>query len=297
MKTFRILGLALVVTGLLFAGCKKTEEEDEEDEGTAISLDVSAPETASNKNALVEEFTGTNCGYCPDGHKRVNELIAANPGKVFAINIHTGRLAAKYTTSFGAALAEQSWLTGYPAGTVNRHEFEGWQEDTNRTHQNRTALNRGYFQAAANQIMAQPACANIAAKATINKSTREVTVGVAVYYTGTPTGSTNMINVAITEDSIWGPQSENASASNPAQWNSDHTLYCHTHMLRHLITGQWGDEITPVVGKQIKKEYKYTLPQTISNETVVPEHLHIIAFLCEGHHEVINVCSAPITFK
>ena len=298
MKTFRILGLALVVTGLLFAGCKKTEDEDEEEEAT-INMEVSAPETQMNKNVLVEEFTGVNCGNCPDGHRRVNQLMAANPGKVFAINIHTGSYAAgKYTTSFGTSLAGQTHLTGYPAGTVNRHEFEGMQMDTNRTHQNRTAMGRGQFSSAANQMMAQQSCANIAAKAMINKSTRELTVNVAVYYTGTPTGSTNMLNVAIVEDSVWGaPNEQSGASSNPTQYDASTGRYCHMHMLRHLVTGQWGEEISPVQGQQIKKTYTYTLPETISNVTVVPEHLEVIVFLCEGHNEVINVCSAPITFK
>lgn len=287
-KTFRILGLALVVTGLLFSGCKKTEDEEEEEDATA-NIDVSAPETQMNKNVLLEEFSGNNCPYCPDGHKRANELVAANPGRVFPIIVHSGYLASRYTTSFSGALDTNAgaYKEGYPAGSLNRHIFDG----------DRTAMNRGYWSYYLNQELSQQAVANIAAKATINQSTREVTVGVAVYYTGTPTGSTNYINVAITEDSIWGQQRENSESTNPAQWNSDHTQYCHLHMLRHLMTGTWGSAITPATGKQIKKEFKYTLPDQIANETVVPAHLHIIVFLCQDRNEVINVCEAPVTLK
>ena len=287
-KTFRILGIAILATGLLFAGCKKNEEEEAE-EGATISIDVSAPETQMNKNVLLEEFSGNNCPYCPGGHKKANEIVAANPGKVFPIIVHSGYLASRYTTSFSGALDTNAgaYLEGYPAGSLNRHVYSA----------DRTAMNRGYWSYYLTQELNQQAVANIAAKATINKSTREVTVGVAVYYTGTPTGSTNYINVAITEDSIWGDQKENTDAANPDQWNSDHTQYCHMHMLRHLMTGTWGSAITPATGKQIKKEFTYTLPDKISNETVVPEHLHIIAFICQDRNEVINVCEAPITFK
>ena len=28
---------------------------------------------AANKNVVLEEFTGINCGFCPDGHKIVKE--------------------------------------------------------------------------------------------------------------------------------------------------------------------------------------------------------------------------------
>ena len=290
-KTFRILGIALVATGLLFAGCKKAEEEEDEEEEATVSLDVSAPETQMNKNVLLEEYSGNNCPYCPAGHKKANEIVAANPGKVFPIIIHSGYLAQLYTTSFSAPLDTNAgaYLEGYPAGALNRHIYR----------QNRQALNRGYWDYYLSQALGQQAAANIDAKATINKSSRELVVCVAVYYTGTPTGSKNYINVAITQDSIWGQQRERPEAENqnPAQWNSDHTQYCHMHMLRHLVTGLWGDAITPTTGKQIKKEYRYTLPETISNETVVPEHLHVMAFLCEDKDEVINVCEAPITIK
>ena len=33
--------------------------------------------SAENKNAVLEEFTGIYCVYCPDGHKRANEIQSA----------------------------------------------------------------------------------------------------------------------------------------------------------------------------------------------------------------------------
>ncbi len=41
-----------------------------------------------NKNAILEEFTGLMCTWCPDGHKIANEIKASNPDDFFAINIH-----------------------------------------------------------------------------------------------------------------------------------------------------------------------------------------------------------------
>ena len=31
-------------------------------------------QTAQNRNAVLEELTGIHCGYCPDGHKRANDM-------------------------------------------------------------------------------------------------------------------------------------------------------------------------------------------------------------------------------
>ena len=82
--------------------------------------------TPSNKNVILEEYTGTNCVFCPDGHKIAQQLVTGNPDRFFAINIHQGSFAGtnpNYTTQWGNALAGQTNLTGYPSGTINRHIF------------------------------------------------------------------------------------------------------------------------------------------------------------------------------
>lgn len=66
--------------------------------------DTIVPLTPTNRNVLLEEYTGIYCGYCPDGHRMANEIAAANPGRVNIINIHVGSLASNtYTTEFGTA--------------------------------------------------------------------------------------------------------------------------------------------------------------------------------------------------
>ncbi|MBK8367031.1 MAG: hypothetical protein IPL10_06335 [Bacteroidetes bacterium] len=49
--------------------------------------------TPSNKNIVLEEFTGIHCGYCPDGHVVANNIYNNNPGRVVLINIHSGSFA------------------------------------------------------------------------------------------------------------------------------------------------------------------------------------------------------------
>ena len=130
--------------------------------------------TPTHKNVLLEEYTGINCGYCPDGHRIANQIAAAHPGEVFIINVHAGSYAANtYTTQFGNALANQTGLTGYPSGTINRHVFTG----------SNTALGRDKWTANANTILGQSSPVNIAAKGTLDWSTRELSLTVQLYYT------------------------------------------------------------------------------------------------------------------
>ena len=82
-----------------------------------------------NRNVVLEEFTGIHCVYCPDGHAIAQGIYDAHPDDVVLINIHQGSFAVPsgsepdFRTQWGDAIAGQSGLLGYPAGTVNRHLF------------------------------------------------------------------------------------------------------------------------------------------------------------------------------
>lgn len=238
----------------------------------------------ANKNVILEEYTGINCGNCPDGHKIANQIIAAHPGRAWAINIHQGYYSANtYTTQWGNALANQTGLTGYPSGTVNRHVFSG----------SATALGRGSWNSAVNQILAQVSPVNVAARATLDFNTRIMTIEVEAYYTANSSVPTNMLNVAILQNNILGPQS--GASANPAQVEGGQ--YRHMHMLRDLVTGQWGETIdTTTQGTFVSRTYTYTVPQTISNEEMVLEDLEVIVFVAEGHQEILSGCQAEISY-
>ena len=249
----------------------------------------------ANRNAIIEEYTGIGCGYCPDGHAIVNDIIAQNPGRAYGINIHEGGYAGTtYTTAFGSALSAQTGLTGYPAGTVNRHVFSGGV----------TALSRGAFNQASQMIMAEASPVNVAARCTINYATRMMTVEVEAYYTGNSNVNTNMLNVAVLQDNILGQQA-NYGNYNPAQIVGNQ--YLHMHMLRHLITGQWGEEITTTsAGTFVNRTYTWHIPSFIGHNSdttasaqnpvdVEPDDLEVLVFIAEGHQEIITGCKAEMT--
>ncbi|MBO4503357.1 MAG: Omp28-related outer membrane protein, partial [Bacteroidales bacterium] len=242
--------------------------------------------TPSNRNVLLEAFTAKGCAHCADGHRIANELAAANPGRVNVINIHEGGYTSNtYTTEFGSELRNQSGLTGYPQGTVNRHLFSGTA----------TAMNRGDWTNKANQIMAMPSPVNIAAEGTLDTRTRTVNIRVQLYYTADQTVTTNSLNIAIIQDNVLGPQN-GGSAYNPTQMVGDQ--YRHTKMLRHLIAGQWGDTIQTISqGTLVEKTYQYVIPEQLGSPNpidAVLEDLRFIAFVCEGHQEVLTSIEVPV---
>lgn len=232
----------------------------------------------ANKNVIIEEITGINCSACPNGHRIVRELEEANPGRIFGINIHQGSYAAAYTTQWGNAIANQTGLTGYPAVTVNRHVFSGTV----------TAVHPANCTPYVNDIKEQSSFVNVAAQATIDAETRTMTIDVEAYYTADAETGMNLLNVALLQDSIIGPQL--GSASNPEQVTSD-GQYIHMNMLRDLITGQWGDTIQVEegvipAGTLFQKTYTYQIPAAISNEPVKVTHLHLVVFVTKDKQEI-----------
>ena len=245
----------------------------------------------SNKNVVLEEYTGTNCTNCPDGHRRANLIADANPGKVVLINIHQGSFSGNnpdYKTEWGNALAGQTGLTGYPSGTINRRVFSG----------TKTALNRGDWASKGAIVLAEPSFVNIAARAQIDSATRLLTVTVEVYYTADAETSSNKLNVAILQNEVVGPQT--GMSANPDYVVG--TQYRHMHMLRHLITGQWGDllshEGTGVIpaGTFFTKTYTYTLPEDIRSVPLEFENIEIAAFVAKDNKTIYTGTLCQPTF-
>ena len=138
----------------------------------------------------------------------------------------------------------------------------------------------------ANTILSQDAYCNIALEAYIDEQTRQMTVDVEVYYTIDSPASSNFINIALLQDNVVGPQV--GSSANPSQQLSN-GQYNYMHMLRHLITGQWGDEITTVTqGTLVQRQYTYTLPADINGVNLDINNIKIVGFVAEGHQEIVT---------
>lgn len=245
----------------------------------------------ANKNALIEEFTGIHCQYCPDGHRITSEIIAANPGKAFAVNIHTGGYAIPGSgeldlrTSDGDAIVSipGMGITGYPTGDVNRHLWYG----------SALAIDRANWALASQKAMADPAYVNIAGEANLNINTKILTVNIEAFYTANSPQATNKFTVMLLQNNINGTQT-GASTWNPTMINPDGT-YRHMHALRDVLTTAGGDVIsTTTSGTTFTKTITYTLPTAIKNIPVKIADLELIAFISEGTAETINVCKIPI---
>ena len=241
---------------------------------------------AENKNVVLEEFTGISCTFCPDGHRIANDIYTNNPADVVLINIHTGNYASPqgpgtdFNTMFGSAIAGQSNLTGYPAGTVNRRVFAGLGQSSG------TAMSRTNWQSASSQILNEPSYVNVAAQANLDISTRQLSVTVEAYYTGSSPVNTNKLNVALMQNNVEGPQT--GASYNPTAILPNGN-YNHQHMLRHMLTGQWGVDITNTsTGSFFTNTYTYTIPNDLNGVAFDLFNLEVAVFLTETQQNIVT---------
>ena len=243
--------------------------------------------SVEKRHVVFEEYTGVNCGYCPNGHAMLASYANQNPGTV-VINIHQGGYASAYTTQWGNALANQTNLEGYPAFTMNRLTTDGAVAN----------YYGGNYTTDGATIRNQNSPVNIAATAEVDALTRIMTIHVEAYYTADVAQNANMLQVALLQDNIIGYQS-NYGGYNPDQIMPDGS-YKHMHMLRDMVTGQqWGDEIATnsegliPAGTFVEKDYTYTLPATISNEAVKLGDVNLAIFISDAADATAPNVNAP----
>ena len=250
---------------------------------TMFAQQTPVSQTPLNRNAVLEELTGIHCGYCPDGHKRANDIATANPGRVVLVNIHAGGYAVPANssepdlrTTDGTALDGFFDPEGYPAGTVQRKPF-GTEAFL--------ATSRANWAGQVTSTLAEASPANVAMDATIDATTRQLTLHVEIYYT-TPQapGTNHYLNIGMLQNDF------EAIQSNYGNYNPTAILpngkYLHQHMFRGYLNvgGTWGETIDASQTGVITKTVTYTIPASMTSVDLNIGKLQFFAVLHTGHN-------------
>lgn len=235
----------------------------------------------SNRNIIIEEFTGRNCPNCPSGHIISSGITKDNPNRAWSMAIHSGYFTPQTYPNFQTDISatfmdpydDVAGGLGLPAALVNRMTTE--------------AMPRSQWEAAADDVLNQVAECNVDGHVVINPLTRTATITAEVYYTANSANASNYLTIVMLQDSIIGQQAY--AETNPAQYMGG-DQYCHMHVLRDVVTADWGDEIAPTVqGTLITKTYEYKIPEIIgdTNGIIVDmDNISFLAFVTEQYQGV-----------
>ncbi len=100
----RVIYIASLIAVSAFYSCDKVEQAYQQNFSTDLDTtlypgnwsDYSFPtftqNTNTNRNMLIEDFTGHKCTFCPAAADLAHQLKQNNPGRVFVASIHSGPL-------------------------------------------------------------------------------------------------------------------------------------------------------------------------------------------------------------
>ena len=224
----------------------------------------------TTRKILVEEFTGDWCGYCPEGHEILEDIITSNPNRVVAVGMHYNDFLQ---TSYSSAMATNLSVAAYPRAAVDRFTYPGG---------NAFVMSRGYWAGAvaARLNVTSPVSINITPS--YNSSSR--VLNVTVDYTFLiGYGEETRVTCLLIEDSISSSQTNyfNTTTGSPFYGlGNPIPNYQQMHaQVAFLSADNWGDVNNPAAvasGQSFTKTYSYTLPSSIN-----ADHVKIVAFINE----------------
>ncbi len=242
-------------------------------------LGYSAP-----KHVMIEEFTGTWCGWCTDGGYILNKLLEANP-HANAAALHVGvegfpdpmqipagfELSETYHTAFPHAMFDRLRLHGVTIPVTRTVWFESYS----------TAYN-------------EPAVLSVDVESFLEANSRKLNITSVVKFVDFVGQADLRINIYVIEDGITSSE-EGYAQQNYLSNNDDYKDspffneppliedYVHDHVVRASLTGAWGDKLEGsfFAGASVSAEHSFDIPEDMNID-----NMSVIAFVTHFDSEV-----------
>ncbi len=227
--------------------------------------DETAP-GAFAKNALIEDYTGTWCGWCPRVSYAI-ELVEAETDRVYAVAVHSGD---PMQNSYGATLDNIYVTSGYPTAVLNRDADWTYPEPSNVAQATSLATGTTSLGLSVNSLL----------------KGNELEVYVSTAFAQSTPGA--KLVVLILEDGIIASQ-----ANYTSYYGGVDPLpqFEHNHTLRHSITNVLGDAIADTsANSKTNQVFNIPVPTTVNNR----EKMSIVALIVGSDDKVLNVAGEKV---
>lgn len=246
--------LSAAVVATLIAGCKKDSDKKSE-------TPVNTVPTSFTQKTVIEEFTGAWCGWCVDGHYKMETMTSTNPTKVYGVCVHYGD--AMQIGSYASFYQPTFSISGFPTGMVSRSSDIGGTGGV--------VMSRTLWEANVNNQLTKTAKCGLKIDAS-SISGNTLTVNVTAGFCAAVSDALNM-TVMLIEDKVTGTgtgydqhnyYSGNSSFTTHPFYSKPSTIvgYEHTNVLRKIASADEGDAIgaaNQVPGGSYTKSYTFDL--------------------------------------
>jgi hypothetical protein len=222
---------------------------------------------AFQSRSLIEDYTGTWCGFCPRVSYAI-ELSKEASDNVVAVAIHNGDPMAN---SFGSQMENAVNIEGFPTAWINRADLWAFPEPNNV----------GQVADLATGTKSSGIAINTAIKG--NNLSFVVSVGFGQSVSGAK------LVVFLLENGLVYDQTNYTS-----YFGGGDTIdnFVHDHVLRHSFTNVLGDAIPAgeaTAGNSYRMHMNYEIPSGLVQNAANSE---IVAMLLDSNGEIINVSKA-----
>lgn len=242
---------------------------------TYLKTSVSAPQ---DRNVLMEEFTGTKCANCPDGHAIVKTLKTNYADRLVAYGLHYGTLAEPARTG------DEDFRTGAAEEVANSFGASSMPTaliDRSKNPSNSFIYGRGDWSTIVNARLTTPAKFNITGSVRFDNIQNKYILSYELECLQATTDPL-LYSIVLTEDEIISSQLKGSTVLYP---------YTHFHVTRKFLTNSLGSQLKKASGKT-----EYEAGRTYKREVVLdlepkwkPNKLSAVVFVSsETSREVLQ---------
>lgn len=233
---------------------------------------------SQTKKVMLEDYTGLNCGWCPEGTVIIENMMVAHPTNFIPIAIHTGSYEPTSSVlnagTVGSTLTSSTGVTGYPNGSVDRKKYTGTS----------ISMGRGSWTNAYNTQAAKTAIVSVSLAKMVEspKGSNNFEADINVKFTAAPTaGVPIVVQAYIIEDSIaaTGALAQHNYSSSVQSGASILNPWYHNRTFRKALSGDaWGFTgvvpANPVVGTTYTKHITFS-----KDASWVKKNVKVIAYV------------------
>ncbi|HIP35548.1 MAG TPA: Omp28-related outer membrane protein [Crocinitomix sp.] len=284
MKNILLVGV--VISGFLLTSCDKVEQpvKPSIDIDTTLYTDGNWADypwpqfptnTNTDRNILIEDYTGHKCPNCPAAAIVAKSVEDANPNRVFVVSIHAGAAGdnsfqaldndcgtnpnAEFCTDFttpegtayGIKFGPDYGFFGNPFGNVSRYTFNGTMFQFHTE-----------WQAKTDQLLTQNDLqVNMQAVSNFYPQSNGIYLHVQSHFLNDLSGNYNIVTYVVDNEVI--------------DWQIDGTthieFYHHHNVFLGCIDGSaWGHTIAtdPKAGDIVQTDYAYQLPVELTTDSI-----------------------------
>lgn len=270
-STIYVAGTTIPVWSYAFNQAGSFEVYAEYNTLTSSSLTVNAIAPTHTTKVMVEDYTGTWCGYCPRLAHALEQTVALN-ANVIPVALHDD----EHMPFPGVATLENTFgITGFPSGRINR--TISWNESTSQPIDYLSEI--------------QPL--GLAINSSLSGNT--ISAEIKVHFDISVDDDLKLV-VYLMENGLVYPQVNyyNEDSSSPFYQQGDPiTDFVHNHTARIALTDSLGDAI-PATENATNNTYTVNFSQSVPTTVQNSNNLELVAFVVGSNRTVINVQQANL---